>query len=264
MAQGGGPFHLHKPGPPLSEFVDFFWIYEGYAPAHRRERLLPTGTSELVFSVDVNGKASSGVAGARSESFMLDTSTPFNVVAVHFRPGGSFPFFGVPSTELRNNAVPLEHLWGRDAASARDRLWEETTAEKRFKAIEEMLFMRARGRFDRHPAVPYALDAFDRSNGMWLVRDVTQRIGISPRRFGELFRAEVGLSPKAFCRVHRFNEVLKRIEELTDVDWADIALSCGYFDQSHFNHDFRAFAGLTPSAYLHTRMSRTHVVVGDT
>ena len=96
MAQGAGPFQLYKPGPPLSEFVDFFWIYEGYAPPHRGERLLPTGTSELVFSVDANGRAASGVSGARSEALMLDTSTPFSIIAVHFRPGGSFPFFGVP------------------------------------------------------------------------------------------------------------------------------------------------------------------------
>jgi AraC-like DNA-binding protein len=55
--------------------------------------------------------------------------------------------------------------------------------------------------------------------------------------------------------------VLRRVEGFTDVDWADIALSCGYFDQAHFNHDFRALAGLCPSAYLRDRMSRTHVIV---
>jgi AraC-like DNA-binding protein len=109
--------------------------------------------------------------------------------------------------------------------------------------------------------VRYALDAFDRSHGVRPVGDVIQRIGLSPRRFGELFRSEVGLAPKAFCRIRRFSEVLKRIEPLTEVDWADVALSCGYFDQAHFNHDFRACAGLTPSAYLRDRMSRTHVVV---
>jgi hypothetical protein len=113
MAQNAGPFHLHKPGPPLSEFVDFYWLYEGYAPPHPRERLLPTGTSELVFTLDANGRAASGVSGARSESLMLDTSTPFSVIAVHFRPGGGFPFFGGPSTELRNQSVALDLLWGR-------------------------------------------------------------------------------------------------------------------------------------------------------
>jgi AraC-like DNA-binding protein len=62
-------------------------------------------------------------------------------------------------------------------------------------------------------------------------------------------------------RIRRFNEVLRRIDGCTDVDWADVGASCGYFDQAHFNHDFRAFAGLTPSAYLRDRISRTHVVV---
>src|SRR5690349_6375536 len=129
MAQGAGPFHVCKPSPPLSEFVDFFWIYEAYAPPHRGERLLPTGTSELVFSLDANGRAASGVSGARSEALTLDTSTPFSVIAVHFRPGGSFPFFGVPSTDLCNQGVSLDLLRGREAASFRDRLWDEKTAD---------------------------------------------------------------------------------------------------------------------------------------
>jgi AraC-like DNA-binding protein len=261
MAQRPGPFHRCTPGPPLSEFVDFFWSYERYAPAHRLERLLPTGTSELVFSVDASGRAASGVSGVRSTSHLLDTSTPFSVIAVHFRPGGGFPFFGVPGTELHNQSVTLDLLWGRDAASVRDRLWEADSAEERFKVLEEALRMAARGCFERHPAVRYALDAFDRSNGARPVGGVIERIGLSARRFGDLFRAEVGLSPKAFCRIRRFNTVLTRIERLTDVDWTGVALSCGYFDQAHFNHDFRAFAGLTPSAYLRDRMSRTHVLV---
>lgn len=261
MAQAAGPFHFRKPGLPLSECVDFFWIYDGYAPPHRRERLLPTGASELVFSVDSKGRAASGVSGARSEALVLDTSTPFSVIAVHFRPGGSLPFFGVRSTALCNQGVALDLLWGRAADSLSDRLWNEKTADKRFNLLEEALLSRARGRFDRHPAVRYALDVFERSNGMRPVGDVIQGIALSPRRFGELFGSEVGLSPKAFCRVRRFNEVLRRIERLTDVDWADVASTCGYFDQAHFNHDFRAFAGLTPSAYLRDRMSRTHVVV---
>jgi len=261
MAQASGPFQLYKPGRLLSEFVDFFWIYERYAPPHHRERLLPTGTTELVFTLDANGRAASGVCGARSESVVLDTSTPLSVIAVHFRPGGGFPFFGGPSTELRNQSVTLDLLWGHDAAIVRDRLWEAKTAEERFKLLEETLLTRAGGRFNRNAAVRYALDVFDRSKGARPVGEVIQRIGPSPRRFRELFRSEVGLSPKAFCRIRRFNEVLERIERLMDVDWADVALSCGYFDQAHFNHDFRAFAGLSPAAYLRYRMSRMHVVV---
>jgi AraC-like DNA-binding protein len=71
------------------------------------------------------------------------------------------------------------------------------------------------------------------------------------------------VSPKAFCRIRRFNEVLTRIEQRSEVDWADVALSCGYFDRAHFNHDFRAFSGLSPSDYLRDRISRLHVVGAD-
>src|SRR5439155_20776551 len=101
MAPSVGPFRCGKPGRSLSEFVDFFWSYDRYAPPHARERLLPTAAGELVFSLDGNGRARSGVSGARSESIVLDTSMPVSVIAAHFKPGGAVRFFGVPATALR-------------------------------------------------------------------------------------------------------------------------------------------------------------------
>jgi AraC-like DNA-binding protein len=261
VARRREPFHLYRPASPLSEFVDFFWIHEGYDPPHACERLLPTGTTELVFTTAADGRVESGVSGAQSECLVLDTSTPFNAIAVHFKPGGAFPFFGAPSSELHNRGVTLDLVWGSYATRIRDRLWEAATADERFQILEEALLTRAHGRFSRHPAVCYALDVFDRSNGARGVSDVAQRIGLSARRFSELFRNEVGLSPKTFFRIRRFNQVLRQIDGVTTVNWLEIALSCGYFDQAHFNHDFRAFAGLSPSDYLRHRMSRTHVVV---
>ena len=73
---------------------------------------------------------------------------------------------------------------------------------------------------------------------------------MSQRRFIEIFRNEVGVTPKAFSRLRRFQHVLGAVEHLTDVDWTDVAVECGYFDQAHFIHDFREFAGVTPSLYL--------------
>lgn len=257
------PFHHGTPGLQLSELVDFLWIHEGYTAPHASERVLPTGTMELVFSVDGDGRLASGVVGARSEFLALDTSRPFSVIGVHFRPGGGFPFFGVPSHELHNRNVTLDLVWGEYAASVRDQLWETEAPERRFRILEQALLDMGRDRLNRHAAVGYALGVFDRSNGTHPVGDVVQRIGMSWRRFAELFRTEVGLSPKMFCRVRRFSEALRRIEPLTDVDWVDIALGCGYFDQAHFNHDFRAFSGLSPSSYLRHRTSRTHVATTD-
>jgi AraC-like DNA-binding protein len=263
MAQHSGPFHVCTPGPPLSEFVDSLWIYEGYVQPHARERVLPTGTMQLAFTLDGEGRRCSGVAGARSEMVVLDTSRPLSVIGVHFKPGGGFPFFGLPAGELHNRSVTLDLLWGGYAATIGDQLWEAETPKGRFRILERALLDKARAPVDGHPAVRHALDLFDRSNGTRPVGDVVQQIGLSPRRFIELFRNQVGLSPKVFCRIRRFNAALRRIERRTDVDWVDVALSCGYFDQAHFNHDFRAFSGINPSTYLRHRTSRTHVAVTD-
>jgi AraC-like DNA-binding protein len=77
---------------------------------------------------------------------------------------------------------------------------------------------------------------------------------VSHKQFIEQFRREVGLTPKLFCRIRRFQEVLGLIHSQKTVNWADVACSCGYFDQAHFVNDFLAFAGLNPSAYLDRRL----------
>jgi AraC-like DNA-binding protein len=261
MAQKSGPFHHRRPAAPLSEHVDLLWSYAGVVARHAQERLLPTGTMELVFRLGADGRPASGIAGARSEFTLLDTSEPFSAVGVHFKPGGGFPFFGVPSDELHNDGAALDAVWGRSAASVVGRLWEANTAEERFQILERALIERLRRSPSGHPAVRYAVRCFDNSNGTCAVSHVVQRIGLSERRFVDLFRSEVGLSPKVFCRIRRFNEALTRIEHLTEVDWLDVALSCGYFDQAHFNHDFHAFSGINPSTYLRYRASRTHVAL---
>ena len=79
--------------------------------------------------------------------------------------------------------------------------------------------------------------------------------GISKRRFEQVFNEQVGLTPKLFCRIRRFQRVLQLINEQNDIDWTDVALSCGYFDQSHFIHDFQSFSGINPTEYV-TRGSR--------
>lgn len=91
-----------------------------------------------------------------------------------------------------------------------------------------------------------------------------ERSGLSRKRFVRIFRDEVGQTPKLFSPIRRFQGLLHLIASGRRVDWAELALMCGYCDQAHFTHDFRAFAGLNPGAYLTRRGAhRNHVVLGD-
>jgi AraC-like DNA-binding protein len=190
------------------------------------------------------------LCGVHSECFVIDTEEQADVVGVQFRPGGAFPFFGVPSSETHNLHIPLDAFWGNFAKEVRERLLGARSDTETFQILENALLARTRGTLERHPAVAFALTQFQSASSMRAVGDVTECIGLSARRFVEVFQKEVGLTPKLFCRVRRFQKVLRTIRSGKGLEWTEIALSCGYYDQAHFNHDFRAFSGINPSTYV--------------
>lgn len=92
------------------------------------------------------------------------------------------------------------------------------------------------------------------------IAHLTGQVGLSPKRFIERFKTAVGVSPKHYCRILRFQSALALAEQGHRVEWTRIAVDCGYFDQAHFIHDFRSFAGITPTGYHAGRTEfRNHV-----
>jgi AraC-like DNA-binding protein len=248
---------------PLSRFVDFFWLAEGYRQPHAAERVLPTGCVDLILSLDEHHKADV-VAGARSQSIVIDTSRSLSFIGVRFRPGGAGPFLGLPVGELQDRSVAPAMLWGPHARTLREKLLHTPAPQSRFRILEGFLLERLHEARERHPAVQYAIQAIGDSEGAASVASIVEHTGLSARRFIAIFRDEVGLAPKVFCRLARFRRVVGELREVDAVDWADIAVGCGYFDQSHFIHDFRAFAGVSPSAYLRQRTASTnHLRIAD-
>lgn len=261
---------LHTPAPPLSAFVELVWLCRRDAEPWAQERLLPQGSVELVLDLAAR-PGDDVISGPHSRYFVIDTDRPQDLVGVHFGPGGAFPFIGPPMHELRNAIAPLDAFWGNLARELRERLGEAQSDDDRFRIVESALLARAGRRLQRHPAVGYALGAFMRVPHVRTVAEVSGRVGLSQRRFIELFANEVGLTPKVFCRVRRFQEAIGRAHSSTfqvpgsrRVNWSELALDCGYFDQAHFIHDFEAFSGLTPSAWLAQRTDHVnHVPLRD-
>jgi len=146
--------------------------------------------------------------------------------------------------------VPLDLIWGSLASELRDRVRDASTPEEKFQAMETALLERVNRRLELHPAVRYALGEFAREPHIRSVLDVAREAGLSRHRFAQLFRQQVGLTPKLYCRLHRFQGVLRQIASGAAVDWADLALSGGYYDQAHLANEFRSFSGISPGSYL--------------
>lgn len=271
----------YTPRPPLSQFVDLLWLYDGYTQPHAKERILPSGEMQLVINLLEDQSRfydredpqrchtfrGALLYGSHSEYQVIDTAEQASVIGVHFRPGGAFPFLRMPAGELRDTTVSLDTLWGAGAVELRDRLLEAPTHQARFEILETALLhelMRGVAKMPPHPAVEFALRQFLCAPQMTTIASVTERIGLSSKRFIQVFREETGFTPKVFCRIRRFQQALDRVEGCRSVAWASVALDSGYFDQAHFNHDFRAFSGIKPSEYLAYRTPhRNHVPLAD-
>jgi len=257
-------FDYRVPSSPLSEFVEVIWYWRGHDVPRSRERVLPMGTAELIVNL-ATGRRGAGLAGPQSEAAIIERSSQDELLGVHFKPGGAFPFLHFPFDELRGLQVSLDDVWGAArAAELMDRLHAASTIELKFGILERWLTELARRPLKHHPAVSFALKSFDNDPGLLSSAAMADRAGLSQRRFIQLFRNEVGMTPKLFCRVLRFQQIIRTVQQQRDPDWLDVALSYGYFDQSHFIHDFREFSGLTPNEYLTLRTEHTnHVKVPD-
>ncbi|HET9281640.1 MAG TPA: helix-turn-helix transcriptional regulator [Candidatus Angelobacter sp.] len=269
----------HIPQPPLSNFVDLFWFYDSYSPGpHRKERLMPTGSVELVINLKDNEERiydrenldkytrlpGALLCGPHSSFFVIDTAQQASVIGVHFKPGGAFPFFKMPAGELHNLHISLEDLWGHEAGLLRERLLEAPTPQKKLQVLEARLLEQAFKPLERHRAVDCALGLFRNIHTAPAMAELADEIGISSRRFIELFSNEVGLTPKLFARVRRFQQVLQQIRTGEDFSWVDIAAGCGYFDQAHFIHDFKEFSGINPTVYVAQKIDHlNHVPIHE-
>jgi AraC-like DNA-binding protein len=254
-------FVSRPPPQPLLPFVAAIWHFSG-SFAHARERVLPTGSYQILVNLDADELRSwhgpgyrelqrirgAALGGAFDEHFAIDTAEQKSIAGVTFRPGGVWPFFREPATETRARHLELETLWGAAGRTVRERLCEALARggpEAVIAALGRILVERAVRPLARDALVEHAV----RSLTERPVGEVVSSVGLSPRRFIARFSEHVGLTPKRWVRVARFQAVVREIAAGRPVRWASVAAACGYFDQSHLIRDFRAFSGVAPTEY---------------
>ncbi len=273
------------PVPHLRPFVRQVWAWapgaEG-AGAERpgaREHVLPTGGMHLVFrlsgpplklfghATDTEGRTYGHaiVGGARSSFYLRDVSVATRSVGAQLQPGAARALLGAPEDALSGQHTPLDALWGaREAADALERLHTEADLARQLALFEAMLSARLAlalraGLRGLHPAIAAALGPLAGENPA--IGALVADSGYSHRRFIALFRGAIGLTPKEYARVMRFDRALALAADPAR-PWAEIAFEAGYADQAHLSREFSALAGMAPQAWRRTgATSPRHVAV---
>lgn len=243
-----------KPSSAAAQFVKCFWMLEDATPSSDIQRIFPDGRGELIFNLAEPFEvcAATGwerqpqafVVGQITGPMILRARGKSKIFGIRFHPHGT-KFLGVPGAELTGQQVPLEQLTRALAVRL------QQVRDERDRGIESMTaIVDAFARdIEADAQIAYAVAQFERSMGAISVPEMSRRLGLSPRQFERRFKAAVGVGPKLFCRIQRFQSVLQAMES-PDNNWVNAAIDCGYYDQAHLIRDFQQFAGTAPTALL--------------
>jgi AraC-like DNA-binding protein len=249
------------PPAPLSSYINILWYSEAWKPPFARQRHMPDGSMGVLIPLNDRCGEEGIVSGPRSGAIFLDTSQPQNILGIQFKYGAACRFLSIPPGAMLNEFVPLGEA-ARDARSLRQRLLDTPSPEAKLDVAQAWLTMRLlRGADDAEPAIAWAVGQIARRPAV-RVTAVAQQIGRSSRWFADRFAHEIGLTPKLFGRVQRFQLALRHLHGGAEL--LDAALGAGYYDQAHFGHDFSDIAGMTPTQYLAGRTDHpNHVDLVD-
>ncbi len=255
----------YVPSPPLNSYIYDLYYLNGPAP-YPRLKVFPMPVLHLMvnfgddFQVQEPQQAEpfatcteSWSVGLWSTYHIVDWPLNVQFFGVHFKPGGAYPFLQLPLSDLHNQVVSLDAIWGNDAAELRERLYAAPTIEAGFALFERLLLARLCETPHGLDVVEYAIAEIARRHGALSIRALSDHIGISQNHLGTQFKRLVGIPPKELARCYRFARVVCSIDTGQPVDWMLLAHQCGYYDQSHLNKDFVAFTGHSPTDYLWLR-----------
>jgi AraC-like DNA-binding protein len=255
----------YVPRRPLNTIIDYLYYLDG-AMTRRHTRILPLPV--LDFKINLGGpiKMYEAEAGRDRETELRDSwsvgiytvphhiewPTDVRLYGVRVKAGGAFPLLQLPLSDLHNQVAFLDGLWGAGVGEIREQLATAPTIDAGFLLLERFLLDRLRDAPHGLDIVQYAVRQITRTHGAISIRDLSDRIGISQNHLGTLFKRLVGIPAKDFARLVRFEYTLRTFDALfwQVTDLGEMAHRLGYYDQSHFNKDFMAYTGYSPTDLL--------------
>jgi AraC-like DNA-binding protein len=264
-----------EPHPLLRDAVRHIWHGEGRV-AYARDRILPAAQTYLLFNLGPPQYVIERGARSRRVPFddvwfcgiaeqPIDAEAPngSTVVGVEFTSSGAGAVLPCPQAELANRIAPLADLIGLQPARLRERLLNTEGAVPRLALVHDWLLERYVTGRRVHPLVHWATQRLAVSAGALRAAALAHEAGCSRKHMAALFKRDVGLTPKTLAKVHRFQQAVAALRSGTAPSLTEIALACGYYDQSHFIRDFERFAGMAPGAFAGRPMpDAKSVVVG--
>lgn len=245
------------PHSSLTAFIECYWMMQSDDPTPRIEKIIPDGFTELIFNYGSVYEAKTDkdwalqganlLAGQIRSYFHLKNTGPTGSFAIKLKPAALTQLFNLSMDQYLDKIVEMETIPSPLLSTLKKKVLPFEN-EQSLKLTLDNYFIELSQSASKNP-LQETLDLIFNSNGMASVSEMTAVAGVGERQLERLFKKYIGLSPKYYARIIRFNYIFQLIKSKKS-SWAEIVYQSGYYDQSHFIRNFKAFTGEDPSSYF--------------
>ncbi len=260
-------FQYHIPAYPLNRFIESMFYMSGFDPAHLADRLLPDGNVQLILELtdrpqfiydndtlkEIQACKKAWFSGFRTQPITIPSGRESELLVIQFHRGKAAPFLSLPMHQLHNQVVDAEYVVDCGILRLREQLRNTAVVTQKLRLAEAHLLRYYAQRLQTQPCVDWLVDRLEKQPENALLNRLYQQVGYSQKHTIKLFKDQVGVTPKDFLRIMRFQKAVCEIEHNPLFSWIMVAHDCGYYDQSHFIADFKLFSGFTPADYFRRR-----------
>lgn len=266
-------FDIIKPCSLLEPFIKYYWILDYESNVVEPIRVIPYGCVQFTFYLgerinsfgsnnDSSYKDQAVVTGQISSFFDVVPHGKIRLITIVFKPFGAKPFFDFPIFEIQNNIIPIKDINNKEWLDLENRLGDCVDNKSIVSCLENNLLKKLEKNtlFNSYSSINnerimLAINRIDDSKGTINIKDLSSLACLSDKQFNRIFADYVGMNPKNFLRIIRYQSVLLKLQNSNikatkAVDFLDLVYDCGYYDQSHLINNFKEFTGYTPKEYI--------------
>ncbi len=259
-------FEMPRPSASHDKYVECFIYFKGYMPQHSIERVVPDGHVYLIFELDnlprytyINDSLKPDrtftkcwFSGLQKNYISISALPDSEMFVIKFKPGEAIPYLHTTLDEVSNSVIPAEQILGEAVFELREKLFNTNTPKEKFDLANQFLTDLFYSDFQPHESVYKAIERLQCDPEFFdtTMMQIIEESGFSKKHFIDLFKKSVGVTPKYFQRILRFNCIIPKVQQEQEISWPQISAECGFYDQAHFIREFRQFSGYNPESFL--------------
>lgn len=250
-------FTRFAPAPGLEKIIDCYWIIRDHDTRIQKQKIIPDGFTEIIFHkgapyricLNEEWKTQSTIlfAGQISRHFFLENTGTSYIIGIKLQPTAFTHLYQLDAYTFSNNVadisstIPELTILDRELDSA-------ASDDKKIDLLNHYFSNRLLNHPIRQTAADKAIEIIFKEHGVLQVASICATIGVGGRQLENLFKKQVGLSPKLFARIVRFSYIFELVQQ-NNQSWCGLAYEAAYYDQSHFIRNFKNFTGENPADY---------------